>query len=187
MIEIVEHHPGWAAQFQDIAQQLHQALGPRALRVDHIGSTAVAGLCAKDVIDVQATVPALDDEVVQAMSRAGFVRHPGGHSDHVPPGADPAPQHWTKLLFKNPAGRRPAHIHVRRRDAANQRYALLFRDYLRAHPPMAAAYGELKRRLAARLAQAEDYPVVKDPAVDLIYLAAEEWAERTRWQPAPCL
>ena len=57
---------------------------------------------------------------------------------------------------------------------ANQRYALLFRDYLRAHPATAEAYAELKRRLAQHLADPRMYPEVKDPAVDLIYLAAEE-------------
>ncbi|QEL55340.1 hypothetical protein FYK34_07065 [Chromobacterium paludis] len=74
-------------------------------------------------------------------------------------------------------------MHVRRVGAANQRYALLFRDYLRAHPASAAAYGELKRRLAAGLADPDCYPDVKAPAVDLIYLAAEQWAELTSWQP----
>jgi GrpB-like predicted nucleotidyltransferase (UPF0157 family) len=60
---------------------------------------------------------------------------------------------------------------------------LLFRDYLRAHPATAAAYAELKRRLAAALADPDSYPEVKDPAVDLIYLAAEEWAAAVGWEP----
>jgi GrpB-like predicted nucleotidyltransferase (UPF0157 family) len=68
---------------------------------------------------------------------------------------------------------------------ANQRYALLFRDYLRAHPATAAAYAELKRRLAQHLADPQTYPEVKDPAVDLIYFAAEDWAVATHWQPGP--
>ena len=67
----------------------------------------------------------------------------------------------------------------------NQRYPLLFRDYLRAHPATAGAYAELKRRLASHLANASTYPDVKDPAVDLIYFPAEEWAARTSWQPGP--
>lgn len=68
---------------------------------------------------------------------------------------------------------------------ANWRYALLFRDYLRARPATAAAYAELKSRLAQHLADPRMYPEVKDPAVDLIYLAAEEWAAVTQWQPGP--
>jgi GrpB-like predicted nucleotidyltransferase (UPF0157 family) len=62
---------------------------------------------------------------------------------------------------------------------------LLFRDYLRAHPATAAAYAGLKRRLASSLDDPEDYPDVKDPAVDLIYPAAEEWAGAIDWGPGP--
>jgi GrpB-like predicted nucleotidyltransferase (UPF0157 family) len=68
---------------------------------------------------------------------------------------------------------------------ANQRYALLFRDYLRAHPRSAAAYAELKRRLASNLADLRTYPDVKDPACDLIIVAAEDWADATGWMPGP--
>jgi len=56
---------------------------------------------------------------------------------------------------------------------------------LRAHPATAEAYAELKRRLAANLADWQTYPEVKDPAVDLIYFAAEEWATNTGWQIGP--
>lgn len=67
----------------------------------------------------------------------------------------------------------------------NQRYGLLVRDFLRANPEVAAAYAELKSRLAAALADPADYPEVKDPAVDLLYFAAEAWAARSGWQPGP--
>src|SRR5262249_47570613 len=68
-----------------------------------------------------------------------------------------------------------------RRGGPTQRYPLLSRDYRRAPPATAAAYAELKRLLAASLANPDDYPEVKDPAVDLIYFAAEEWAELVGW------
>jgi GrpB-like predicted nucleotidyltransferase (UPF0157 family) len=84
-----------------------------------------------------------------------------------------------------PEGQRRVNVHLRVLGRANQRYALLFRDYLRAHPAMAQAYAELKRRLAESLADPKMYPDVKDPAVDLIYLAAEDWASATGWQPGP--
>lgn len=183
---IVEHRAAWAGEFETLRQRLQAALGPLALHIDHIGSTAVPGLCAKDVIDVQVTVCDLADasvaQLLQRLQAAGFQHHAGATADHVPPGLEARPDAWRKLLFKNPPGQRRAHIHVRVRGAANQRYALLFRDHLRAQPATAQAYGELKRRLAAALANADDYPDVKDPAVDLVYLAAEAWAAASGWQ-----
>jgi GrpB-like predicted nucleotidyltransferase (UPF0157 family) len=78
--------------------------------------------------------------------------------------------------------RRRVNLHVRVAGRANQRYALLFRDYLRAHPDTAAAYGEFKKRAASLpLESVGEYADLKDPVCDLIYLPAEEWAERTGW------
>ncbi len=77
-------------------------------------------------------------------------------------------------------------MHVREHGRPNQRYALLFRDYLRADPVAASAYGELKRALAAATGADRDaYYEVKVPACDLIVAAAEHWAARIRWTPAP--
>jgi GrpB-like predicted nucleotidyltransferase (UPF0157 family)/GNAT superfamily N-acetyltransferase len=173
-VTLIDHQPGWAAEFEALAQALRDALGPLALQVDHIGSTAVPGLCAKDVLDVQVTVAALSPELGERLQAAGFVWQATAQADHVPPGENPAPEGWRKLLFKNPPGQRRAHIHLRVQGAPNQRYALLFRDFLRNQPAMAQAYGELKRRLATTLADPGSYAEVKDPAVDLIYLAARQ-------------
>ncbi|QND85292.1 Dephospho-CoA kinase [Chromobacterium vaccinii] len=181
-VTIIPHQMRWADEFEAIAERLRAALGNLALRIDHIGSTSVPGLAAKDVIDVQITVAELDENVPQSLSDVGFALKPFNR-DHLPPGFDDVGEQWRKFFFREQEGERRAHIHVRRVGAANQRYALLFRDYLRAYPASAAAYGELKRRLAASLADPDSYPDVKDPAVDLIYLAAEQWAEQTGWQP----
>ena len=156
-----------------------------ALRIDHIGSTSVPGLPAKDVIDIQITVAALDETLIAAMGAIGYTLPEGVWRDHRPPGFAGPESDWEKLLFRPPLGQRRTHTHVRVQGRANQRYPLLFRDYLRAHPTIAQAYAELKRRLAAHLADPRTYPEVKDPAVDLIYFAAEAWAETTDWQLGP--
>lgn len=178
VITIVAYDERWPEEFRRIAEALKASLGALALRVDHIGSTSVPGLSAKDVIDVQITVRQLDQAIAGILARAGLVQRPHSGSDHVPPGCADNPELWRKFLFVSAAGDRRAHIHVRKAGMPNQRYALLFRDYLRAHPAAAMAYAELKRRLAARLREPGDYAEVKDPAVDLIYFAAEAWAAR---------
>ena len=188
--EIVNPSPTWVAEFREIAGALRAALGRLALRIDHIGSTSVPGLAAKDVIDVQVTVATLDlDALAPGFERAGFLPAPDNpRRDHRPPDATGPDDDWTKLYFR-PApgvfGARRINLHVRAAGSANQRYALLFRDYLRTHPPAAQAYAELKRRLAGLGLDTAVYADVKDPACDLIMQAAEPWACHANWRPGP--
>lgn len=185
MVEILPYQAGWPSEFQQIAASLRRALGELALRIDHIGSTSVPGLPAKDILDIQITVAALDDQVMEALASLGYAPLEGNQRDHRPPGFEGPVSGWEKWMFRPPAGQRRTNTHVRVQGRPNQRYALLFRDYLRLHPASAGAYAELKRRLAQHLADPQTYPDVKDPAVDLIYFAAEAWAAATGWQPGP--
>jgi GrpB-like predicted nucleotidyltransferase (UPF0157 family) len=182
MVLIQPYSDAWPADFRRIAAHLRSILGDRAVRIDHIGSTAVPGLAAKDRIDVQVTVAQLGD--AQPLVDAGLEEFVG-FADHRPPGADGPEDDWNKRLFNGPPDDRRANVHVRVDGRANQRYALLFRDYLRAHPAAAEAYAELKHRLAAELRDVGTYAEVKDPACDLILVAAEDWAKLTGWQPGP--
>jgi GrpB-like predicted nucleotidyltransferase (UPF0157 family) len=186
-VEIVAACSSWPDEFRRIAEELRACLDGLALRIDHIGSTSVAGLSAKDVIDVQVTVAALDlDRLAPAFERAGCLHRadqPG--FDHRPPGAQGPSEDWAKLYFEPRPGKRAAHMHVRVQGRPNQRYALLFRDYLREHPAAADAYAELKRRLAALEIDRGVYADVKDPACDLIMAAAEEWSALSGWRVGP--
>lgn len=184
-VEIVPYKSSWPEEFLAIASTLRQGLGDLALRIDHIGSTSVPGLDAKDVIDIQITVAALDHSLRSAMQALGYTHPEGIWRDHRPAHMEVSETDWEKWYFNPPAGQRRTHVHVRVGGRPNQRYPILFRDYLRAHPATAESYAELKRRLAKGLADLQTYPYVKDPAVDLIYLAAEEWAAATHWQPGP--
>jgi GrpB-like predicted nucleotidyltransferase (UPF0157 family) len=186
-VQIRSADVGWAREFARIGRRLREALGELAVRVDHIGSTSVPGLPAKDVIDVQVTVP--DDvglaTVPERLAGSGWTFLPEYDRDHAAPGRPAEPEEWRKALLREPSGERRANVHVRMEGRANQRYALLFRDYLRAHPDSAAAYATLKRGLADAGLPLEAYADVKDPACDLIYLAAEEWAAASDWHLGP--
>lgn len=181
MVVISPYRDDWPAAFEAVKRRLAGVLGDRALRIDHVGSTSVPGLDAKNVIDVQVTVRSLAD--ADPLAEVGY-RVFRGVRDHVPAGAPDDDREWTKRLFNEPDGERRANIHVREAGRANQRYALLFRDYLRAHPSAAEAYGRLKRALAQEVADLDAYTDVKDPACDLIWVAAEDWAAATGWSPA---
>jgi GrpB-like predicted nucleotidyltransferase (UPF0157 family) len=187
-IVILPYDDRWPEEFRRIGAALREALSDLAVRIDHIGSTAVPGLPAKDVIDVQVTVAALDaPPIAAALAPLGYSLWEGIGRDHVPPGReDDAPEEWEKLYFRAPAGQRRTHLHVRQTGRANQRYALLFRDYLRAAPTTTAAYARVKEALARLHPEdADAYYDVKDPVCDLIIDAAERWASQTGYVPGP--
>jgi GrpB-like predicted nucleotidyltransferase (UPF0157 family) len=185
MIVIHDYNPGWTAEFDLIRSSLSEILGPLALRIDHIGSTSVPGLGAKDVIDVQVTVQALTSDVKEMLVQAGYEHWATLTQDHVPFGEDGDPRLWAKFTFSQPAGARRANVHVRREGYPNQRYALLFRDYLRAHPNSVRTIELIKREIVKRHADdVEAYYDIKDPVYDLIWEAALEWARHTNWNPA---
>jgi GrpB-like predicted nucleotidyltransferase (UPF0157 family) len=186
VIKIVPYRPAWRDEFLALGEALRQSLGALALRIDHIGSTSVRGLAAKDVIDIQITVREFHLTLDQAFHRGGYGRIENVHRDHVPPGNGRRPDDWDQWLFKPPANRRPVNVHVRLPGRANQRYALLFRDYLRAQPAMAISYAQAKSALAKHHAHDRDiYYAIKDPVCDLVIGAAEPWARATGWEPGP--
>lgn len=124
--------------------------------------------------------------MAERIEAAGSRVRPEIARDHVPPWADPAEGDWVKRFAdEGPDGRR-THVHVRQAGRPNQRYALLFRDYLRTHPPAALAYEQVKRTLASVYPDDSDaYADAKDPVCDLVVMAAEEWARHTGWTPGP--
>ncbi|MEO6875292.1 MAG: GrpB family protein [Opitutaceae bacterium] len=183
MIVIQDYQPGWPAEFEVIRATLTGILGPGARRIDHIGSTAIPGLGAKDVIDIQVTVPSLGPALTAKLVAAGYEHRPAVNRDHVPAGENPDPRLWRKLFFREPAAQRRANVHLRIEGNPNQRYAILFRDYLRAHPHAAKSIELIKREIAKRHAEDEEaYYDIKDPVYDLVWDAAKEWAESTGWK-----
>jgi GrpB-like predicted nucleotidyltransferase (UPF0157 family) len=122
MVEIISYKTSWPSEFHKIASVLRQRLDNLALRIDHIGSTSVPGLAAKDIIDIQITVAALGAELLAAMTDLGYTRPEGIWRDHPPAGLDQTEYQWEKWFFRIPPGQRPTHTHVRVLGRANQRY-----------------------------------------------------------------
>lgn len=169
-VVLAEPDPGWPARFRDVRTRLIDALGDVALRVDHVGSTAVPDMAAKPIIDVQVSVQDIDDEpaFAPAIESLGWrlrVRE-AGHR-----------------FFRSPAGEpRDVHVHVCAVGSERERHHLLFRDYLRAHPKTAQAYAALKRELAERYRNDRwGYTEGKTPFIEETTKLAEAWAKETSW------
>ena len=183
-IIIHDYQPTWPQEFEVIRASLLEILGPLAQRIDHVGSTSLPGLGAKDVIDIQITVQELTPEVRQRLIEAGYAYWEAITHDHVPLGEDDNPKLWAKLLFNQPPGQRRVNVHVRIDGNPNQLYPLLFRDYLRAHPNSARSIELIKREIVKRHAEDLDaYYDIKDPVYDLIWDAAQDWSRQTGWKP----
>jgi GrpB-like predicted nucleotidyltransferase (UPF0157 family) len=180
----------WCRDFDALATRLWATLGALALRIDHIGSTAVPGLPAKDVIDVQVIVGSLEPNgaLMTAFAAIGFMPKLGESKlrDHVPAGWEGDESAWDKLLLGPPAGDRASSVHVRVTGSPNERYALLFRDFLRANDRARDLWGIFKQRLAEEVGGDRSlYAELKDPATDVLIVSAEEWAQVAGWPGPP--
>src|SRR5215213_4410075 len=183
---IVPYNAAWPERAATLIAGLREDLGPLAVRVEHIGSTAIAGLAAKDVLDLQVSVTDLDlaARAFDAPLLARGLRRLPHDCDHVPAGRDDDPARWVKRFWARSAHPEGAvNLHARLVGSPNERLALLFRDWLRAHPGAVPAFGAFKAALAAAVADLHTYADVKDPVVDVVIVSAEEWAAATDWTP----
>lgn len=162
-IRVVEPDPAWPADFTTLASRVRAVLGDRVLELHHVGSTAVAGLPAKPVIDADLVVaePADEAAYVPDLVAAGFVhtiREPWWHEHR---------------LLKWPEPR--AHLHVFGPDCPEVVRHLMFRDWLRAHSDDRERYAAAKRSAAVSTntrpggGTGMDYNRVKEPVVREIY------------------
>lgn len=174
-IVVVPYDPEWPALFRREAADLRAALGGVAVRIDHIGSTSVPGLAAKPIVDVQISVAAFEplDAFRAPLEGLGYVFR-----------ADNPER--TKRYFRESPGTRRTHIHVRRAGSFSEQFALLFREFLRAHPDDAERYASLKRRLAqTHPHDGQAYTSAKVPFTWELIAQADGWAQRTGWTPGP--
>ena len=185
-VVVVDYDPAWPRRAGALIDTLANNLGQSARRVDHIGSTAIPGMAAKDVLDIQVSVDDLDravDAFDVPLRSLGFER--GAYDrDHVPAGCLDDPRLWAKRYWsRRESSDGDANLHVRGVGSPNERLALLFRDWFRAHPSAVPAYAVFKRSLADAVPDSGVYSDVKDPVVDLVVTIAETWAHHTSWTP----
>lgn len=168
-IRIVDYDPEWPERFERERERIAWALGPLARRIDHIGSTAVPGLAAKPIVDIQVSVPDVEDEpsYLDALLAAGYrhrVREPG-HRMVRTPGRD-------------------VHVHVCDVGGGWEHRHLLLRDWLRLDPVDRESYQRLKRELArADWADMNEYADAKGPLIAEMTRRAEAWARSSGWAP----
>jgi GrpB-like predicted nucleotidyltransferase (UPF0157 family) len=171
-VELVAWDARWPERFAEMRARLADALGPLALRIEHVGSTSIPDLVAKPVIDIQISVADVDDTDAYRTP----IEEQGFELRFIEPG---------HRYFRPPPGLpRDYQVHVCEAGSEWERVHLLFRDYLRAHPDVAVEYGRMKLRLAAQhKAERIAYNDDKSGFIDAVVRVAEEWARQTGWMP----
>jgi GrpB-like predicted nucleotidyltransferase (UPF0157 family) len=170
-IVVVDYDPAWPALFAALRAPVVAALQEIAVAIEHVGSSAVPGLAAKPIIDLAVAIRTETrlPEAIEQLACLGYVYE----GDLGVPG---------RAAFAWPPQAVRHHLYVCALDSAAYRRHLLFRDYLRAHPDMTAAYAALKRQLAALYrTQRDAYTEAKGPFVRTAMSRAEEWARISGW------
>lgn len=178
--------PGWAAQGTRVVARIAAALAGQGVRADHVGSTSVPGLIAKDVIDVQVGVRRLPDAdgaaFRAAMTGAGYVLAPDYVLDRPYPAGAPGTG-WAKRFYGSADPGRHVHLHVREVGSAGHDLTLAFRDWLRARPAERDAYAAHKAHLARAHDRVDDYGEAKQAWFDTAYERIMTWTRAVDWSP----
>ncbi|MFN9537696.1 MAG: GrpB family protein [Planctomycetota bacterium] len=174
-VDVVPHDPNWISLFELEALGLRDALGEDQVSVHHIGSTAVPGIEAKPIIDILLEVRSLDWLDVNA-TRVTALGYEGLGECGIP-----GRRYFRK---SNELGIRSHQIHAFELGSSGATRHLAFRDYLRAHPDVAAEYSLLKQQLAASCQhQIELYMAGKDPFIKHHEALALRWASESGRSP----
>jgi dephospho-CoA kinase len=178
----------WPAEAGRLLARLQTVAPDEIITLDHVGSTAVSGLDAKDVIDLQLGLRdmAVADRIAPLLAESGFPRWPGIVLDNPKP-SHPDPADWVKRLHGSADPGRAVNLHVRIAGSAGWRFALCFRDWLRDDEAARADYLAEKRRVARRHISDKStagYAADKESwFTDQAFPRMEAWAKRTGWQP----
>lgn len=150
-VRLVQPDPDWARAGRRLTERLRLLCGSRSVRVEHVGSTAVPGLAAEDVLDLQVEVASWQDadDLAGPLAEGGFPRREQIDVDPPRPELDPDPAQWAERLHLAADPGRPANVHVRLAGSTSAQAARQLRDLLRADGPARVRY-EAERQSAAR-------------------------------------
>lgn len=183
-VVLVEYREQWAEDFAILAGSLQQLELAEKGAIEHVGSTSIPGLVAKDVIDAQVRVPFLDVQSISVrFANAGFRRRPEEWNTHESTRLGVVP----KLVFAPPVGARRANVHVRTDGTQGARDTLLFRDCLRSEAKQRIWWDGIKRAIieSSNSIDLANYGQAKQASWGELMSRADAWAANRAWQPSP--
>ena len=166
-VRLREHDPAWQRRAQDFAGEVRALFGQHlSSDVVHVGSTAIPGLLAKPIIDLQA----VSAEPAQAVAAAG-AKAQAAKWMLVPRELDQRPWRWLFVRVDLGGLSRLAHLHLMRPEENRWREQVLFRDRLRSSPALRAEYAVVKDRAAAQSPDREAYGEAKRDFIERVVAA----------------
>ena len=166
-VRIVDHDPAWPAQAEEELRRIEGALGEEAVRLEHVGSTAVPSLAAKPILDLLLSVEVIEarERYVEPLERLGYMFIPAPES------------RGRHFVAKPPERPRTHHLHVVEAGSEHEFRHVAVREFLGAHSEEAARYAAVKREVDAR--QPQDrlaYIAGKNQYVTALEARAVAWA-----------
>jgi GrpB-like predicted nucleotidyltransferase (UPF0157 family) len=149
MIQVVAYDTHWPHSFQELRIALADALGRSIISIHHVGSTAVPGLAAKPIIDLDIVVATAErvSRAIAILATLGYI-HQGNlgipEREAFKRSGEDVPRDGSGRIWPS------HHLYLCPQESAELARHLALRDYLRQSPEAAAAYGRLKRELATR-------------------------------------
>src|SRR4030042_5400238 len=147
-VKLVPHNSRWAELFEEEKHLLKKTFGDSIIAIEHIGSTAIPGIPAKPIIDINIGVKSLKvaRDMKEKFEKLGYEHRPfvlGKTKDDLK---------WQELYVRGPEAKRTHYVHVTVFGGSYWKNDLLFRDFLRKNPERAKQYAELKEKLAEKYA-----------------------------------
>jgi GrpB-like predicted nucleotidyltransferase (UPF0157 family) len=160
---IEDYDPRWPERFETLRMRIDAALGPLVAAIEHVGSTAVPGLAAKPIIDIDVLLRS-DSDLPLAIGRLGTLGYE--HQGNLGIAGREA--------FRVPAADVSHHLYVCPPNSQAYLEHLAFRDHLRSHPEEARGYELLKRLLACQYGNDRDgYTQAKSEFIEAILRRAK--------------
>ena len=160
-VVVLPYDPKWASDFQQIRDEIEDAVGHLILRIEHVGSTSVEGMSAKPCIDLDVIIRdiSLLPPVIRGLEAVGYVYE----GDLGIPGRE-------AFAYTDKPHLKPHHLYVCPQDSEELHRHLTFRAYLRSHPEAVAAYSRVKETAARLYPDSIDgYMAYKSPCIEELY------------------
>jgi GrpB-like predicted nucleotidyltransferase (UPF0157 family) len=185
-VVLTEYREQWADEFLNLAETLRKLHLDSRGAIEHVGSTSIRGMVAKDVIDAQIRVVELNVEMITArFTDAGFRcrQEEWNKRESTRQGVIP------KLVFGPPRGGRRVNVHVRIDGSKGAQDTLLFRDYLRSENEPRIRWANFKRSIIENVESVDlaGYGLAKQSKWDELMFQADAWAESRKWQASPLM